>query len=312
MYDKVKFWLDVTIIGEFLPYIVNYLTGVKEQTDKFTGEVKIYGYLQNLRVMICQGGVSITGSLPKYYYPDNLYTLDRKTTKETIQKLCDELHLPVNKAKITSFEFGTHFLVSQPVAAYLKLLGEMPYLRRYQFNNDSLYYQTVGEQKTLNFYDKVKEAKKRKIVLPQCYIDSNLLRYEIRYKRRLLQQLNEPFIIGETLYNEDFYRKMVNIYIDSYFSIRKINSLKSDFMNEIKTPSDGFNLFCAEMIHQLGQDRIMQFIDRLKQNKIYKDPKSYTRLKDKLFGLVNKIDVTETNELISELDNEINNLKAYN
>ncbi|NQU51763.1 MAG: hypothetical protein HQ522_04420 [Bacteroidetes bacterium] len=52
----------------------------------------------------------------------------------------------------------------------------------------------------------------------------NTLRVELRFRNRLREQLNRPSITAGLLYDETFYRELVERWKDEYFSIQKINS----------------------------------------------------------------------------------------
>ena len=106
MYDKVKLWLDRCDIGEMYPHIASLLDEAREQTDLKTGEVRTFGSLQGLKVSLYVGGLSIVGSLPKYMYGSNIYPLDRESTREALTKIADTLHLSMDEAKVTGFEFA--------------------------------------------------------------------------------------------------------------------------------------------------------------------------------------------------------------
>lgn len=313
MYDKLRMWNDRSIVGGNYPDVVNYLDTVTEKTDQRTGEVKTFGSLGGLNVAIHESGLSITGSLPKFLYPDNIYPLNRGSTKEAFEKLSDCLHFRADEAKIISMEFGTHFLMSNPVPEYLDMLRETTYLKRCQFEDSTLYYRSKGkkQERIICFYDKVKEAQGRGVNIPPGLENSNLLRYEVRYRWRLPRQLKEPEIIGKTLSDEAFYRKMIKLYSDAYFEINKVKTLKTNIMSEIKTVSDAFDVLVARLINQGDQSQITAFMDELKQNNVFDDPKYYTRLKKKLSDIAGKADITESNSLIKELDNEIKNISAY-
>ena len=82
-------------------------------------------------------------------------------------------------------------------------------------------------------------------------------------------------------------------------------------MSEIKTPTDAFNVFVARLISQADQTQIEGFFDELKGAGVFNDRKSYSRLKKKIQELSTKANVTITDDLIKELDNEIKNCGAY-
>lgn len=133
----------------------------------------------------------------------------------------------------------------------------------------------------------------------------------MRFNQRLPQQIGVPEITASTLSDNDFYRQMVKRYQESYFSISKQNQIKTNIMNEIKTVSDAFNVLVARLINQSDQTQIVEFIEELKEARIFEDRKNYTRLKKKIQEVATKAEISISDELIKELDNEIKNVGAY-
>lgn len=146
---------------------------------------------------------------------------------------------------------------------------------------------------------------------PKNLKGANLLRYEMRFNGRLSQQLGVSEVRASTLYQTPFYRMMVKRYQDNYFSISKLNQIKTDVMSEIKTVTDAFNVFVARLISQTDQTKIGGFLDELKDASVFDDRKNYTRLKNKIREVATKSKITISDELIKELDNEIKNCGAY-
>lgn len=313
MYDKVRFWLDRTaIVGDYST-IANYITKGITQTDIQTGETKLFGSLNGLKISMFCNGISIVGSLPKYLYGNNIYPLDRQSTIEAVSKISDELHTDISKADITGFEFGTVLLLSHSVPSYLARLGEMPKLVRVHFEAETLYYKSKSKQqpKMLALYDKIAEQKAKGCKLPVGFEGQNLLKYELRLNRHLPKQLKVEQVKASTLTDSNFYSMLVNLWQRDYFSINKQQQLKTNVMSKIKTVSDAFNVFVARLMATASKDDVAGFIDELKDNKVFADRKNYTRLKNKLVATASKAGVTETDELIRELDNVIKNTAAY-
>lgn len=310
MYDKLKIWATRT---RATPDISNYLDKAKDQIDHETGEVCTFGSLNGLKVSIFTSGISIIGSLSKYLYPNNIYPLNRHSTLEAIEKLSDNLHLNIADAKVTGLEFGTQFVMEHNVESYLSKLGEMPRLQRYHFDAGTLYYKSTGRQqiKTFAFYDKKADAAAKGMTLPTGFENANLLKYEMRFNGRLSQQFKISEITASTLSDKEFYRQMIRRYQDNYFSISKQIQVKTNVMNEIKTVSDAFEVLIARLISQSDQTQISAFLEELKEAKVFEDRKSYTRLKKKIQEISNKAEISVSDELIKELDNEIKNIGAY-
>ena len=142
--------------------------------------------------------------------------------------------------------------------------------------------------KVFIFYDKKADAEVKGMKLPEGFGNANLLKYEMRFNQRLPQQIGVPEITASTLSDNDFYRQMVKRYQESYFSISKQNQIKTNIMNEIKTVSDAFNVLVARLINQSDQTQIVEFIEELKEARIFEDRKNYTRLKKKIQELLQK------------------------
>lgn len=315
MYDKVKFFVDRSIIGSQYTNITNHLEKAKVETDQTTGETRTKGTMNGLSIGVLGGGVFVEGSLPKYHYGSNIYPLDREGTKECIEMISDTLGIEMSGADVVNIEFGTTFMMQYKVSAYLAKLGEMSRLQRYNFNADTLYYKGSGkvQPRVYTFYDKLADCKAKKLAYPSDFEDKNLLRYEMRLKGRLAYQLGVPEVKASTLYDRQFYRELVRRYQDSYFSISKINELNPNAMKEIKNVSDAFNIFVARLLSQTEQPQrqIDTFINEIKAAGVFEDKKYYTRLKDKLNEIVTKDNITISNELIKELDDAIKNCGAY-
>ena len=315
MYDKVKFFVDRSIIGSQYTNITNHLEKAKVETDQTTGETRTKGTMNGLSIGVLGGGVFVEGSLPKYHYGSNIYPLDREGTKECIEMIGDTLGINMSGADVVGIEFGTTFMMQYKVSAYLAKLGEMSRLQRYNFNADTLYYKGSGkvQPRVYTFYDKLADCKAKHLPYPIDFEDKNLLRYEMRLKGRLAYQLGVPEVKASTLYDRQFYRELVRRYQDSYFSISKINELNPNAMKEIKNVSDAFNIFVARLLSQTEQPQrqIDTFINEIKAAGVFEDKKYYTRLKDKLNEIVTKDNITISNELIKELDDAIKNCDAY-
>ena len=310
MYDKVKLWTART---RETPDVSKFLDRAKDQIDHETGEVCTFGSLEGLKVSIYTGGISIIGSLAKYLYPNNIYPLDRHTTAQAIEKLSDSLHINLNDAKVTGLEFGTQFVMAHPVENYLSKLGDMPKLLRYHFDVGTLYYKHKGKQqlKVFAFYDKKADAVAKNMALPVGFDEANLLKYEMRLNRRLPQQLGVSEVTASTLSENLFYQLLMKRYQDSYFSISKNNQIKTDVMDEIKTVSDAFYVFVARLMTQSDPTQITDFLEELKDAKVFDDRKCYSRLKKKIQDVSTKAVLKISNELIKELDDDIKNIGAY-
>lgn len=310
MYDKVSLWIPRT---RDMPDMGSLLDEAKEQTNLKTGEVCTFGNIHGLRVSIYVGGVSIVGSLTRMLYSSNIYPLDRHSTAEAVKCLSDTLHVDAGAAKVTGLEFGKVFIMANPVECYLSRLGDMQRMLRYHFEVGTLYYKSRGrtQPKVIAFYDKIADAYAKGMEIPSGFDNANMLKYELRMKGRLAQQLGVPCVDASTLSEERFYRSMVRRYQETYFSISKSNKISRNDMSEIKTVQDAYEAFVARLMADGEEGQIMAFMDELKEAKVFDDRKYYTRLKEKIQKIAAKAGSSVPDELSKELDDEIRNVGAY-
>lgn len=314
MYDKIKLFVQR---NSGTPDISGYLDEAKEQTDIRTGEVNVFGSLEGLKVCMYVGGYSIIGSLAKYMYQSNIYPLDRHTTAQAIEKLSDSLHMDLKEADVTGVEFGTQFLMKKPPQVYINKLGDMPRRKRLLCAESTLYYTGTGSQQrqrqkqVLCFYDKKADAAAKGLIMPQGFERSNLLRYELRLNGRIPHQTGRHTVTASTLSDREFYRQLVTMWKDNYFSISKLNGVKQNVMNEIKSVKDAKDVLFARLLSQSGKDVITDYLEELKQNNVFKDSKYYTRTKNALLEIGNNPKMAVSDEDIKELDNEVKNVGAY-
>lgn len=314
MYDKIKLFVQR---NSGTPDVSGYLDEAKEQTDIRTGEVNVFGSLEGIKVCMYVGGYSIIGSLAKYMYQSNIYPLDRNTTAQAIEKLSDSLHLDLKEADVTGVEFGTQFLMKKPPQVYINKLGDMPRRKRLLCAESTLYYTGTGSQQrqrqkqVLCFYDKKADAAAKGLIMPQGFERSNLLRYELRLNGRIPHQTGRHTVTASTLSDREFYRQLVTMWEDNYFSISKLNGVKQNVMNEIKSVKDAKDVLFARLLSQSGKDVITDYLEELKQNNVFKDSKYYTRTKNALLEIGNNPKMAVSDEDIKELDNEVKNVGAY-
>ena len=312
MYDKIVIWKSR--MGDEYPHLLTLLSDAKEQTDLETGEIKAYGSLQGMRVGIYPTAIRIEGSLPKFLYDGgNLIPLNRHTTEEAIKKLSDALQINLEDAGVSSLEFGANFLMRHKPSEYLKRMGELPRRQRYTFNVDTLYYRHRGKERpdTFCMYDKISDAKAKGMPIPQGFEDKNLLRVELRLNGSLAKQMGVPEVAASTLYDRQFYAKIRNRFIHTYFSISKLNKLNTHFMESIKTPKDAVDGFLGLMLAKAGgMQEIDAYLEELKANQVFADRINYKRTKDALLKAASKAKLSSKDELVAELDDCFINLKA--
>ena len=312
-YDKVSLWVDKSFTPYDVDMTANTLDNGTISKDINTGNVVMYGYKKGLKVSFHPSGISVIGSLPKFLYDDNIHPLTRGTTGEAIEAISECLGFDIGNALVTGLEFGMNFPVLNPVSDYLLRLGELDRMLRYKFSSSTLYYKPKGRKqpKVLCFYDKVADAKAKGMSIPAGFEDANILKYEMRLKGRLSHQLKVDNITASTLSDRGFYKMLIGLYQSYYRAIYKQKQTNNDDMNNVNSVSDALELLFGRLLNEGEQGKIDDFINELKQNKVFDNRNYYTRLKGKLKTFASKAGGGLEDELIKELDNDEMNLGAY-
>lgn len=285
-----------------MPDISGYLDNGNENCSMKTGEVSVFGNVENIRVMQYFGGYSIQGSLPKFLYGNNVCQLTRKEVGQAIEKLSDRLHLPLNDARVTSIEVGANICLTKQHTAYTRLLGDMPRMQRVSMA-DSLYYQGSGKvhPRQYYFYDKVAEVKKSGGTMPQGLEAANMMRYEMRLNGRLPFQLSIPEFKGSTLQDRKVYQELINRWLNGYLSINKLVNMEDEHLKKGMSVKEAQEVFIAQQIAKGGSSMIDEFIAKLKQNECFDNRLYYNRVKSNLQKLASKTKLSVDNGDIEEL-----------
>jgi hypothetical protein len=314
MYDSIDFKLRSTDVSDidFLSETPCYFDVSGEHY--FNGETVITGKLDNFTITVNRGGVNIKdGSLCKYHLGDNFKTLGRSDAKKAIEQLSDTLHLPIDKAQVTRLDIAQNFIVKQPVQVYYNHFGELRNGKRSPVTANGeietlYYYQRLG---LLIFYNKLKEQQIKKQPIPELYQNRNVLRYEQRYKGRLSKSFNVERVTGSLLYDEVFYTKVINLWRDSYFNIKKINDVTLNF-EAMKGKTDLYNMGVLALVQMQGGE--LNFIGQINEAQI-----TGTLTKKQAFDMrqavtaacKTKDGITAPNEAILELDKKVMEAVKY-
>jgi len=306
MFDNVNFWIDrVNISGGRPIEILPYLSEVEERkNDRYRCYV---GRLKNYTVFVAEHGISLKGSLPKNYFGDNLHTLTRQDVKRSIDELGDCLHTDISPALVTRLDVSNILYTKRPPSDYYAYLGQKPYFERLQSTPDTLYYN--NHQRQIIFYDKTKEATAKDVQIHEVLQSLNLLRYELRYTKRISKQLNTDLTAAK-LYDTDFYRRVVQRWYDEFKTIQKLK--KQGFMtNKINTVKDAEMALFASFLQQSGQSTIDEFLAELKAKGTFKERQRYSELKKRLNTISSTFEYAEKSDMIQELETQAFDIARY-
>lgn len=309
MYDRVKFYFPYIHSPQEYDY-VRKQSGVEafDRYDLNTGEIKrgktdFCGF----HVDFTSFGMYVSGSLNKLIHGgSNLFDMDINQAKEAIQKLTDSLQLDFFNAKLIELEFGVNLVVKHKPNLYFSRLVEYPRKHRDEVSKTTLYFvrENKNDSERIKFYDKIVEATKNKMSIPDEYQEKNVLRVEMCWSKKLARQLNEYEVTGQTLCETDFYNKLLDKFCDCYEKINKQKIIDCD-MSKIKSSNDLADYVLAD-IFSLVTDFDAQVEARLQQAKeanVLKSARDYTRAKDRIRRMKEKLKSDGQDPLLDELNN---------
>jgi hypothetical protein len=303
MYDTIGMFLENCNMKETL------LTNSSESYNKMTGEVIIRGNYQNLRIKMNGNNVTVTGSLPKFYFGDNFQQLTRQDTEKAIEKASDLLQLPLNESKVFRLDIGSNIDLKEPLNNYYSCLGNLSRFKKSLIaNKQTLLYTTT--QKALEFYDKSREMKRSKQTIPALFNGKNVLRYELHLTKRIKHLLKVPELRTKHLFDESVYIKGIDIWKDFYFSIQRVNRLKFNNEEIIMINARKLkNQLALIGLKSIGENELLEMIEASKGQ--IKHREQISRLKDVVKKLSMEKELTEPNEAIKELDSKVLRVTKY-
>jgi hypothetical protein len=295
MIDSVCLWIESSSTEK----AINNLSNVKEIADCSTGEIIHTGYLKNLRVKATVNGVSTNGSLAKFHMGNNYQSLTRQTTEGAIQELSDALSLSVERARVYRLEIGSCLEMRRSVGQYWRFLGSSGRYERVEYKGGLLY---KNSKRALTFYDKAKDLKRHREPIPEIINGRNLLRYEVKLNKRVAEQLGKKEVLAGSLYDEDFYIKLLDRWEAEYFLINKINRPRAVSVELLKSVKQFDRLLAIVGLRTLGEQEVLATIEQWKDSL---SKLQCSRLRSHIIDLTKAKNLTEPDEGILELDSKI-------
>lgn len=225
MIDTLNFYFlkDELPFGKNFSSLQSHFSKVHRSYDDYRKLPCYVGYFHNYKVTSYTHEIKFEGSIAKYFFGNNIQTLNRSTLKDAIVKFCEELNLNPKKAHVRRIDVSDNFEVQHPVASYFPALH---YARKYHRVNQyvdegSLYY--MQKNKKMLFYDKLKQLEDTNTLLPenlQISNGTNLLRYEFSIFKCPTGQLklNVPLTL-DMMYDETIYNALIDKWESSFLNV---------------------------------------------------------------------------------------------
>ena len=259
----------------------------------------LQGNLKNMRVTLNDSSISVKGSLCKYFYGNNIDTLNLTNTREALNQISADLSIDIHKASVSRIDFSTNIVTDYTPTIYYPYLGNLTRFQRFEQPN-AIYYNQ--DAKRLLFYDKIEEAKKKGMTIPKQHIGDNLLRYELVLNKGISRYLKYNGLYVQDLGSEELFKKLLHLWYSYYQKIQKHPKQLIPMKHKIKNPSTFKNEMYSAVVRKYPH-LFYNAVAELKADKTFKHPEYYSRINAE----IRKIQKTQVvdNELMDELNKKI-------
>ena len=277
------------------------------RTIKSFDSIFLTGKLKNLKVLITKDYLQIAGSLAKYYFDNNLQTMDPDDIVTAIVWLRDELELPIERGFIKRIDIARNIIVKKNVRQYLDCFDETDGYHRDRINDRLLYKKTNGTH-SMTMYDKVKELKKNEREFYQynrngVLKDKNILRYEVKLEQKINQLLKYKSVRVVHLRSKTFLKKLNDFW---YMKYKSISTKKTFAFNaDIDCYGDFKKELLIKAIQDMGITALFKMLDDLrKAGKMTSNQKAYAKqdIKRLVAGTSSLVELDQTVELMSDIE----------
>ena len=300
MYDTVNMYYN--ILDNPAPSIEKLFEHCNNRSEHYNvknDSSYLQGDLRNMRVTLNEASISVKGSLCKYFYGNNIDTLNLTNTREALNQISADLSIDIHKASVSRIDFSTNIITDYTPTIYYPYLGQLSRFERYEQPN-SIYYNQ--QAKRLLFYDKIEEAKNKGMTIPKQHIGDNLLRYELVLNKGISRYLKYNGLYVQDLGSEELFKKLLHLWYSYYQQIQKHSKKLNPMEDKIINPSTFKNEMYNALVRK-NPDEFYKMVAELKAKKKFKHPEYYSRINAE----IRKIQKTQVvdNELMDELNKKI-------
>ena len=182
--------------------------------EKKTGWSYHTGLYNNLRVNAYDTHVTITGSLPRFYFGSNLHTLTPAQVGEALEQISDSLHIPTERASVYRLDAGLNIIVDLAPSEYIRGFDSLTSHERDEYGR-SRGVVFRNKARAVIAYDKLAEVVDHKHEVPSQFQGKNVLRCEVQLKRRVKKQVGWG-VTGEDLRSSVLHGRLLDI-LEEYF-----------------------------------------------------------------------------------------------
>ena len=224
---------------------IKWESNKKIQDIRRTGQDHYKGHIKNIEISQNLDGCLLKGSIAKYLNGQNIQPLERKEVEQALLFLQQDTGLDFSKAVIRCVEIGTSIKLQNPVIEYLQCFDCIDNLK-YKFQPcrtcnglESLLYFTKTGAFEFSCYNKIQEMKDTRQAIPESYKDRNVIRLELRIKKRqALRRIFKKDLKPLDLSDNVIFYELKNQFSKFYKQIPKIKRTVYLDMSKDITPKE--------------------------------------------------------------------------
>lgn len=300
MYDS----LVLILTNEYYPSF-NFLDGISMDLNIHSqgteyGIPYVKGNLRNLKVRITKSKIKIEGSIHVFCKGNNLESMSYHELKASIELLQDMLNLPVHDARVSRLDFSGNIPLKHPVESYFSYFGQKSRFKKQIFNTGVSYN---SEELYLVFYDKIKELKHKRESIPEYFQGKNILRFEMRFMRKLGKTFNLPEVNVRNLIEPTFFNQLCHRWRQEFKSVA-MDMISPMGLNPTGSKPKLIEQLAIKQLHLIGFDNFLQEISSWQLSGVITKKESYEIRKFLKENASEQYPLAE-NELIRELNQKI-------
>lgn len=289
------------------------ISGLRNKSDTIdseTGEVKYsVGYLDGIKVRQARGKTMIECSLPKLLKGNNIYSLNYNEVIIALELIQEKLGISIMNGIIRRLDCEITIESLYKPNTYFRYFGNSKYYVRKEIQKTSLYH--TNNSRVINIYDKIKERKDKKELLPIEFQGKNLLRFECRYKNKYLKSIakkNSLEVIKiKDLVNPLIFVKVSEMIIFEYKAIEKLDApVIINFNDSVRSKADLIkNLVNIAIKFLGGVNAVLEMIDSSRPYNLDVRSEYFSRRKKDIKEIIKDSNMELVENFISEIDKKI-------
>lgn len=260
----------------------------------------IKGTLRNLKVRINRSKITIEGSIHVFWKGNNLEAMTFHEFIEAIDLLQAMLNLPIDDARVSRLDFSGNIIVKHPVDAYFTYFGQKSRFRKQVMESGVMY---CSEELVHVFYDKIKSQRRKREEVPEYFQKKNVLRFEMRFIRKLGKSFNLPEVTLKTLKDPAFFNNLCHRWRHEFKSVTKEMTSPTQLIPTGSKSNLTHQLAILQLL-QIGTDNVLnqiaawQSIGSITKKEAYECRKFINEKTSEKYPLAENPLITELNQKI--------------